>query len=53
MAFVDMLANDVDVEEGLLDECFHALLLRLVRDFQMVEYWQDSPSTSCTNATGS
>lgn len=24
--FVDVLADDVDVEEGLLDECFHALI---------------------------
>jgi hypothetical protein len=50
VAFVYVWADDINVEEGLLDELFHAL-----QGVSISSYYMDYryiPSRTCTSATG-
>lgn len=52
VAFLDVRTDDVDVEEGLLDQLFHALDSVGVRFSSGFENVSDIPSMFCKCATG-
>ena len=49
MTVVDVLSDHVDVQECLLNECFHALQV-VSFSFLSNVFVRNSPSMSCTNA---